>query len=529
MKYVAPILSVVFVFGAGAFPLAAQPSKSVVFDVDGAKRFPISPYIYGTNMPDWEGRGKRLTLVRWGGNRTTCYNWENNASNAGADWRHQNDAYLDRFDVPGNPIRKLINKAHAADAAVIVTVPMIGYVAADKRGDGDVGQTPNYLQTRFRVSVPRKNAGFDSMADPRDERVYQDEFVHWVERNFPDGRRGGSKAIFYALDNEPDLWSATHARVHPQKVRYDELLRLTLDYAAAIKEQAPQSLVFGPASYGWHGYTTLQDAPDRNNRDFLDFYLQQLRAAEQQQKRRLVDVLDLHWYPEARGGGVRVCEDDAKPETAAARIQAPRSLWDPTYTEQSWITQHSTKGPIRLLPRLREKIAQHYPGTRIALTEYYYGGGADISGALAQADVLGIFGREGVFAAALWHLGKSDHHMIYAAFDMYRNYDGQGGAFGPIGLAAQSSDPARASIYASQNQQGQVVLVAINKVTEDLTVRINLRHCPAAAKAQVYRLTAADVKPLAIGRIDVARFGQIETRLPAYSVSTLVVGAAGKP
>jgi O-glycosyl hydrolase len=202
---------------------------------------------------------------------------------------------------------------------------------------------------------------------------------------------------------------------------------------------------------------------------------------------------------------------------------------DPTYTEQSWITQHSTKGPIRLLPRLREKIAQHYPGTRIALTEYYYGGGADISGALAQADVLGIFGREGVFAAALWHLGKSDHHMIYAAFDMYRNYDGQGGAFGPIGLAAQSSDPARASIYASQNQQGQVVLVAINKVTEDLTVRINLRHCPAAAKAQVYRLTAADVKPLAIGRIDVARFGQIETRLPAYSVSTLVVGAAGKP
>jgi len=45
------------------------------------------------------------------------------------------------------------------------------------------------------------------------------------------------------------------------------------------------------------------------------------------------------------------------------------------------------------------------------MTEYYYGGGDHISGGLAQADVLGILGREGVFAAALWHLGRNDRFI----------------------------------------------------------------------------------------------------------------------
>ena len=38
--------------------------------------------------------------------------------------------------------------AHAAKASVLVTVPILGYVAADKLGDGDVAQTPDYLHRR---------------------------------------------------------------------------------------------------------------------------------------------------------------------------------------------------------------------------------------------------------------------------------------------------------------------------------------------------------------------------------------------
>ena len=365
---------------SAAFPCQMAAGQTVVFEIDGAKKQPISPYIYGTNQPDWEGHSKYLTLTRWGGNRITAYNWETNASNAGSDWQHQNDDCLSKSPVPGEPVRKLVADAHAANAAVVVTIPLAGHVAADKAGGGDVNRTPDYLKTRFLPSLPRKNARFAFPPDLRDGRVFQDEFVWWLERTFPEARKDPRRTIFYALDNEPDLWASTHARIHPKKASYEEIVRLGAEYAAAIKTVAPKALVFGPVNYGWQGMVNFQDAPDAQGRDFLGFYLQQMRLAEQKARHRLLDVLDVHWYPEARGGNMRVSEDDARPEVAAARVQAPRSLWDPNYTEKSWITQWSTRGPIRLLPRLREKIEKNYPGTRLAITEYYYGGGADISG-----------------------------------------------------------------------------------------------------------------------------------------------------
>ena len=46
---------------------------------------PIDPRIYATNQPHGlDTVLKGVGLVRQGGNRMTAYNWENNASNAGA-------------------------------------------------------------------------------------------------------------------------------------------------------------------------------------------------------------------------------------------------------------------------------------------------------------------------------------------------------------------------------------------------------------------------------------------------------------
>jgi hypothetical protein len=504
-------------------PRQIPAGEPVVFEIDGAKKQPISPYIYGTNQPDWQGHSKNLTLTRWGGNRITAYNWETNASNAGSDWHHQNDNLLGKSGAPGEPGRKLVAEAHAANAAVVVTIPMAGYVAADAAGGGDVNRTPDYLKTRFLPSLPSKKSRFTFPPDLRDGRVFQDEFVWWLERTFPESRSDPRRTIFDALDNEPDLWSSTHARIHPQKAGYEEVARLGAEYAAAIKAVAPKALVFGPVNYGWQGYVKLQDAPDAQGRDFLAFYLQHMRLAQEKAGRRLLDVLDVHWYPEAQGGNVRVSQDDARPEVAAARVQAPRSLWDANYTEKSWITQWSTRGPIRLLPRLREKIEKNYPGTRLAITEYYYGGGADISGALAQADVLGIFGREGIFAAALWHTGQTDDRFIYAAFAMYRNCDGKGGGFGETGLVARSSDLERTSVYASLNAQHRLVLVAINKSDRVIPAQIRFSNCPKIVRAAVYRLTQAAPRPVRGGDLPAVRAVQLDCDLPAQSVSTLVL------
>lgn len=497
------------------------PAGTVAMTVDfSAPRTTISPYIYGSNITA-DAKNHGATLIRFGGNRLTAYNWENNASNAGTDWNNQSDSYLGDGDTAGEAVASIVRQAEAAHAATLITVPIQGYVARDKKGDGDVSATPNYLQARFLQSLPRKNATLSLQPNTSDSAVYQDEFVHWLETTF----KNNTQKIFYSLDNEPDLWSGTHPRIHPAAVTYQELLTKSVDFAGAIKDNAPQSLVFGPVSYGFNGFVNLQNASDAKSRDFLSFYLDGMKAAEATSKKRLLDVLDLHWYPEAQGGGERITSDNASVALRAARVQAPRSLWDATYKEDSWIAKDYLNGPIKLLPSVQEKIDQHYPGTKIAITEYYYGGGADISGAIAQADVLGIFGQSNVFAANLWHMGNTDDRFIYAAFDVYRNYDGKGSAFGDVALKASVNNAATASVYASTfNNQNKVVLVLINKSTTEQKSVVNLSGSDKQyTKAKTYVLTSSGSKLQSGAAVTPAADNTIGYTMPASSVSVMEV------
>jgi hypothetical protein len=505
---------------------SAAPAGSARFTIDSAaSRHPISPYIYGVNQPNWAGRSRGLKLARLGGNRWTAYNWETNASNAGADYRHQNDDYLGGGDVAGEAVRPQTAAAHAAGASMVVTVPMAGYVSADKSPGGDVNQTPDYLNVRFRESRSAKRRGFTYPPDTGDRVVYQDEFVAWLESSFPGVRHDSTRTLFYSLDNEPDLWASTHPRIRPTgKVTYAELVERTEEYAGAIKSVAPGALVFGPVSYGWQGFVRLQDAPDAGGRDFLDFYLDAMRDAEGRTRRRLVDVLDLHWYPEARGGSVRIIEANNTATVAEARVQAPRSLWDPSYSENSWISIDARVGAIRLLPRMREKIAAHYPGTLLAITEYYYGGADHVSGGVAQADVLGIFGREDVFAAALWGPSGSTAY-VDGAFALYCNYDGAGGRFGNTSVGASTSNHETTSVYASvdEGRDDRMVLVAVNKSTGPTTAEILVTHPVDFAHAQIWQIGASSATPARGSDLAPTASNAFRLEMSASSATTVVL------
>jgi hypothetical protein len=509
----------------------AARAVDVTFTVD-AKRdvIPISRYIYGINEYAVGGTAfPNVPFRRVGGNRWTAYNWENNASNAGSDFIFQNDDYLGGGNTPGGAVIAAIKNAASRSAGILLTVPTNGYVAADKKGDGDVRNTPNYLKVRFRQSKPRKGSAFTLPPNTADAYVYQDEFVHWAKTNFPDGAKAGTKTpIWFSLDNEPDLWAETHLEVHPAKATYAEMVQKATDYAKAIKAVMPNSLVFGPANYGWYGMVRLQDAPDAAGRDFQSYYLAQMKKAHAAAGKRLLDALDFHWYPEATGGGVRITAQSTAAAVVAARLQAPRSLFDPTYKENSWITNDWLNGPINLLPRIRSKIANNYPGTRIAITEYNYGAGRHISGGIAQADVLGIFGREGVFAANWFPLREDAETFVQGAFKMYRDFDGQNGSFGDKSIFAATSNIAKSSVYASLDSAhaGRIVLVAINKTSAPINATIKLANAVPMKSAGVYRLTAASPQPQARPAIAINKATQFAYAMPAYSVSTLVLTPA---
>ena len=290
-----------------------------------------------------------------------------------------------------------------------------------------------------------------------------------------------------------------------------------------VKDMWPAAKVTGLVSYGWYGYVTLQDAPDAAGKgEAIDYYLDKMKAAEAVAGKRVVDDLDLHWYSEATGGGTRVTGADTTAVVVAARVQAPRSLWDTTFKEASWIVD-SIGQPIRLFPRLRDKITAHYPGTGIAITEWNFGGGGHISGGVAAADTLGILGREGVDAAAYWPLNASES-FANAAFRAYRNFDGQGGAFGDTSIYASSSDVATATAYASVDaaNPARVVVVAINKGTAAKTAGIRLAHPNAFTKLTPYTLTATAAQITAGAAVTATATNAFLYSMPAMSVSVLV-------
>ena len=187
-----------------------------------------------------------------------------------------------------------------------MTIPIVDYVAADKTGGCDVRNSgSNYLQTRFKQNQPTKGSALSLTPNANDGFVYENEYVNWLKSNFNDAN------LIFSLDNEPDLWASTHAEVHPSPVTYAEMVKRSTDYATAIKNVWPTAKVAGPVSYGFYGFETLQSAPDAANRNFLDYYLGAMKDAGTAAGTRLIDYLDLHWYPEAMGGGVRITGPDA--------------------------------------------------------------------------------------------------------------------------------------------------------------------------------------------------------------------------
>ncbi len=496
-------------------------AADVTIAVDSAVNVrPISRFIYGKNFngSTWSAE-PHLTLNRLGGNRWSAYNWETNASNAGSDYNHNSDSYLGGGNVPGEAVRAPVAASRAAGGATMVTIPILGWVAADK--NGTVLNDP--IASRFFPTLATKPSALSMTPSLTDGAVYQDEFVAWLEATFPNAHADPTREIFYSLDNEPDLWSDTHSHIHPVPVTYAELLTKSVDAAKAVRRNAPAGKIFGAVSYGFNGFINLQNAVDANNRDFVEFFLDGMRQASTTQGARLLDVLDLHWYPEATGGGVRVIGEDTTTAVAAARVQSPRSLWDPTYTETSWVASYAG-GPLKLIPDMQAKIAAHYPGTGLGFTEYYYGGGSHISGGVAEADVLGIFGREGVHTGALWPMTGGSIPYITGAFAMFRSYDGLGGAFGDTSIQATNTDVVNTSVYASIDaaNPGRMVLVVINKATTAKTAALTLRHGTAYTRAERYVMSSGQPNPVRGADVTVTA-NALRYTLPAMSVTTLVL------
>jgi Glycoside hydrolase family 44 len=494
---------------AGAPVPAAQAGPAITINTALARRA-ISPEIYGVN---WENQAAfaaeiKTPINRWGGDATSRFNYATNNSNPGFNWyfANRNEALK-----PADFIA--FNKK--AGSNTIMTLPLIGWTAKDATSCGfsvaKYGAQSSTAFDRPDCGNGTNTAGAKitgNSAIDTSVAVTADYYKPWIQnlvQAYGRADQGGVK--YYNLDNEPGIWSGTHRDVVASGVTHTEFLGRSIAAAKMLKSVDPSAKTLGPSEDGWTRYIISGADSDAGNYSArydnlwaVEWYLKQMRDYEIANRQRLLDYLDLHYYPQAAG----VYGAAGGKDLQALRLRSVRSLWDPTYVDESWISSSGTSS-VKLIPRMRDWISTYYPGTKLAITEYNFGALNHINGALAQADVLGVFGREGVDIATLW--GPPETYApdtgLFAnkpgafAMRMYRNYDGAGAQFGDTSVQAVSADQDRLSVYAAlDSSDGSLKLMVINKTDVPLTSNLKVQGYAAGSSIKVYRYGSANLSAI---------------------------------
>ena len=522
------------------FALAAQnPAVTVRIDAN-ANRRAISPLIYGVNYGDAATLSDlNAPLNRYGGNNTSRYNWQLNADNRGFDWYFESIA--EPSATPGERGDTFFSMSKNAGAQAMLTVPMIGWVA---RLGANRSKLASFSIAKYGAQTGNDwqwfpdagngiwtNGQYVTGNNPNDASVLTDstfwqQWIYHLVSKWGTAGNGGVK--YYVLDNEHSIWHSTHRDVQPAGARATEIRDRVIDYSDRIKSADPSALIVGPEEWGWSGYifsgydqqwgsrNGWSNLPDRTQvmagMDYLPWLLSQWKGAG----KKPVDVFTVHYYPQ--GGEF---SNDTSTAMQQRRNRSTRSLWDPNYVDETWIADR-----VRLVPRLKEWVQTHYyPGTPVGLTEYNWGAESHINGATAQADIYGIFGREGLDMATRWTTPAAST-PTYKAMKMYRNYDGNKSSFGDTSVSATVPNPDTLSAFAAvRASDGAMTVMVISKVLSGSTpVTLDLAGFAGNGSAQVWQLTSANT----IARLsDIGYSGAtVNATVPQQSVTLFVLPAS---
>ena len=536
--------------------LSSGTNTPVSITVDaGANRHAISPLIYGTAFASASQLSDlNVPLNRSGGNSETSYNWQINAHNHAADWYFE--SLPDSPATPGASTDTFVASSRSGGAQAMITIPMIGWAPRlGTNGENGDGRLASYSIAKYGPQTGNDSQWFPDAGngvgtnsanhtswlittnEPNDANVpvnstFQQGYVRHLTNAWGNATNGGVR--FFIMDNEHSLWQSTHQDVHPVGPTMQEIRDKIFDYASMVKSNDPNALVCGPEEWGWPGYLysgydwqwagahndyNPAHFPDRTVNggwDYMPWLLDQLRQHDSTTGVRLLDYFTLHCYPqEGSVGGNAV--DSA---TELLRNQSTRVFWDTNYVDPSWINS-----VIALIPRMKNWSATYYPGTKIGVTEYNWGAESSINGATAQADILGIFGRENLDLATRWTTPDAGT-PTYKAIKIYRNYDGNKSSFGDTSVLTTVPNPDNLSAFSAvRTADGALTIMVINKdILNASPINASLANFAAAGTAQRWQLTTANV----ITRLaDTAITGNVLTdTVPSQSITLYVLPPA---
>jgi hypothetical protein len=498
-----------------ATPSGPVTSVNVTIDVL-SNRHTISPYVYGGAFPQDAPTitDSGLSVVRWGGNAASTYNWQLGTDNADNDYYFEDFAF-NGFSSPQGVTGvsdsiQWIGDVKAANSVPLMTMVMLPWVAQSAEvasppnyhwsfpnttwpaqcafdpynssaGDGIVSGTcnnnpPTYITA---TSTDLNNTYFPLLDDhtktcTTTTCVYRNDWAAALATAFGSGSCpipyfSSTSCHFYDMDNEIDIWGGTHRDVHPNPTTYDELQNIYLTEASNMKTWDPQAVRMGWVSccwyYYWNSAAGSTDKSAHANIDFMPWWLNEIAWNDAVNGARTLDIFDVHAYPETSASGLTTAQ------AQALALSSTRDWWDPTYTSQAWFGTNSvtTNQPLDTkpfrIPRLRAWANAIYPGTPLSFTEWNFAPSpltdTDFSTALADVDAYGILGRERMSMASRW-TAPSPTNPNYLSLKLFTSYDGAHHGFGTTSVSAtHNANPSLFSTYAALNSTGTALTIMV--------------------------------------------------------------------
>ncbi len=537
-----------------ATPSAPVSGTSVNVTIDPlTNRHAINPNVYGGSYPQDKATitDSGMTVVRWGGDATSRYNWKTNTYNAAADYYWSDYTNSEIGDAEST---QFITDVIAAGSHPLMTMVMLDWVSkgdpANNTGNGELYSfsVAKYgAQCAVNPNTGNGDAG-DGLKpdcstnvtgnDPNDANVpiadspsagdaagtvYRNQWAAALATSF------GSAPHYYDMDNEIDIWAGTHRDVHPNPTTYQELRDTYLKEARGLKTWDPQALRFGPVSCCWYFYWNsaagYSDKQAHGGVEFLPYWLNEVYWSDKTAGAPSIEFFDLHAYPSVPDTG-----SYTQAQKQAATLTVFRDWWDPTFVgaggdvNQQYASDMQPNKTIAFrIPRMRAVMNSIYPGLQFSFTEWSaaLAGESDFSTALADAEAYGLLGTYRVDFSSRW-TAPSPSNPNYQALKLFRNYDGAHHTFAVNSISAtHNANPNLFGIAAAIDPTGTTMTILV--VNKDPSNNANVTFALGSftpSSYTAYSLTQA--APTSI--VASASSGWSATRTFApYSATLLVV------
>jgi len=510
--------------GTADMTITSPGSTGVAVNINTlANRHLISPYIYGINSTTKSDiTNLSPSLVRFGGNEASDYNWKLFTYNAGGDW------FFEDFSLGGVDSVALTQYTVDSGSHMLTTMPTLGWVAKESENssnrnwsysvaaygaqcktdpnnpDAGNGQKPD---CKTPITTNASTGAYYPLVDTAGDCttgncLYRSEWAGALASAFGSGTCNVpytqiTSCHFYDMDNEPEIWDGSHQDVHPNHPGYTELSNLFETEGNALKTWDPSAVRFGPITCCWNYLWTAGPSGDDKNAhagiDYAPWWLNQVNWLDQINGKRTLDVFDIHAY---FGDNVSTT-GFTNPQLRAEVGKYLRTYWDPTYYnsgyDADWITTtQPNRGVTFLIPRLKALVNSTYPGTPLSFTEWEsFFNEWEFATALSDADAYGVMGREGLSFSTRWggpsatDSTTNQSHPNYQSFKLWTNYDGAKHGFGTLSISDQSgANPDLFASYAALDGTGTTMTIMV--LNKDLGNTANVTFSLNGFNASTY-------------------------------------------